>query len=149
MRACHSASPLRSTRSRCLLNSFVCSGRGIHPPNSAILKRWQRNACATPGTAGCTRKVIGYSEDSGPEEPRRCQCPANLPKFGTGSRVPRHSLRLADTQPLHARLKRSALHAKTGGRAARPAEHPVRLFQSAQQTLPFGDVSIRPSLSGR
>ena len=87
--------------------------------------------------------------DSGPEEPRRCRCSANLPKFGSGSRAPRHSLGLADTQPLHARLKRSALDVKTGGRAARPAEHPVRLLQSAQQTLPFRDLSVRVSLNGR
>ena len=49
-----------------------------------------------------------------------------------------HRLRPGDSELSHAELQRGAIHSQAGGRAVRPGQNPVQLFQRRQDVFPFG-----------
>src|SRR6266478_7919751 len=79
-----------------------------------------------------------------------------VPKLGSRAepgQTRRRSGGLLDSESLEDRLERRPLHAETRGRAARTAEHPVRLFQCAQDAcavdaLERGETALVGDASG-
>src|SRR2546427_11630289 len=79
-----------------------------------------------------------------------------VPKLGTPAEPRRTGGRsggLLDSESLDDRLERRPLHAEMRGRAARTAEHPVRLFQRAEDAcavdaLERGETALVGDASG-